>query len=118
MATGSKKPKGRDNTLSALTMAIEGLTLVKEVSTITPAKAAFCSVGIILTTIKVRFLVSCSATSPRFTFSQEFMINEDDYVSLGMYFNDICQILNRGTNGKRLEDLNESAREAVKQLTA
>ena len=45
------------------------------------------------------------------------MINEKDYVSLGLYFNDICQALNRGTNGKRSEDLNESAREAIKQLT-
>ena len=54
---------------------------------------------------------------PRFTFNQDFMINEGDYVSLGLYFNDICQTLNRGTNGKKLEDLNESAREAIKQLT-
>ena len=57
MATDSKKPKGRDWALLALTAAIEFTTFGKEASPIAPAKAVFGPVSIILTTIKVRFFV-------------------------------------------------------------
>ena len=50
---GSRRPKGRENTVSALTTAIDALSLAKEISSITPATAAFGSVNIILTTIRV-----------------------------------------------------------------
>ena len=53
MATGSKQPKGRDGALSTLSMAIEAMNLAKEVSSITPAKAVFGSVSILLTMIRV-----------------------------------------------------------------
>jgi hypothetical protein len=56
MATSSHQPKGRDGTLSALNLAIEGLNLAKEISSVTPAKAVFGSVSVILTVVKVRFL--------------------------------------------------------------
>ena len=45
------------------------------------------------------------------------MINEKDYVELGMNCADICRALDRGTNGKKLDDLNQSARGAMDQLT-
>ena len=45
------------------------------------------------------------------------MINEQDYVDLGLNCADICRALDRGTNGKRLDDLNRSVREAINQLT-
>ena len=53
MATDSQQPKGRDGTISALNMAIETMNLAKEVSSITPAKAVFGSVSILLTMIRV-----------------------------------------------------------------
>ena len=54
MATSSQRPGGRDGTLSALNVAIETMDLA-EVSVIAPAKAAFGSVSVILTMIKVRY---------------------------------------------------------------
>ena len=50
--------KRRDVILSSLNAAIETLNLAKEISSITPAKAVFGSVSVILTTIKVGFLPS------------------------------------------------------------
>jgi len=58
MATNAKtqRPKGRDGVLSTLNVAIEVLNLAKEVSSITPAKAAFGSVSALLTMIRVCLL--------------------------------------------------------------
>ena len=46
-----------DGVVSGLNVAIDALNLAKEVSSITPAKAVFGSVSIILTTIKVSILL-------------------------------------------------------------
>jgi len=57
MADDSKRPKGRDGVLSSLNVAIDGLNLAKEISSITPAKAVFGSAAILLTMIRVNFLL-------------------------------------------------------------
>ena len=54
MTTDPKQSKGRDGALSVLGIAIEGLNLAKEISSITPAKAVFGSASVILAMIKVR----------------------------------------------------------------
>jgi hypothetical protein len=59
MAAESQQPEGRDGVISSLNMAIDVLNLAKELSSITPAKAVFGSVSILLTTIKVRFPLFC-----------------------------------------------------------
>jgi len=60
MEAKSQRPKGRENTISALNVSIEALNLAKEISSITPAKAVFGSVSVILTTIRVSHpLVFC-----------------------------------------------------------
>ena len=46
------------------------------------------------------------------------MANETDYVELGLFCSDICKALERGMNGKRLEDLSQSVCDAINQLTA
>ena len=48
-------PKGRDGVLTALNVAIEGLNLAKEISSITPAKAVFGSASVLLAMIRVNF---------------------------------------------------------------
>ena len=64
----SRRPKGRENTVSALTTAIDALSLAKEISSITPATAAFGSVNIILTTIRVSpLLIFCRPNADRNT---------------------------------------------------
>ena len=56
MATKTQRPEGQDGVLSSLNVAIDGLNLAKELSSITPAKAVFGSVSVLLTMIKVHFL--------------------------------------------------------------
>ena len=53
----------------------------------------------------------------RFTRNQDSMANKSDYVELGLACADVCKALDRGMNGKKLEDLNESVRGAINQLT-
>jgi hypothetical protein len=48
---------------------------------------------------------------------QDFMVNEQDYVELVLNCAEICRALDRGTNGKILDDLSQSVREAINQLT-
>ena len=45
------------------------------------------------------------------------MANDEDYVDLGLCCADICRALDRGMDGKRLDDLSHSVREAINQLT-
>ena len=45
------------------------------------------------------------------------MANEQDYVDLGLSCTDICNALDRGMNGKKLEDLGKSVCDAINQLT-
>jgi len=55
-----RRPKGQDGALSSLNVAIDALNLTKEASDTTPAKAAFDSTSVLLTTIRVSFLVAMS----------------------------------------------------------
>ena len=59
MADESQRPKGRDSVISSLNMTIDGLNLAKEVSSITPAMTVFGSVAILLTMIRIGFLLFC-----------------------------------------------------------
>jgi len=59
MATTSQRPNRRDISLSSLNAAVEALNLAKEVSSITPAKAVFGTVSVILRMIRVSFLLAC-----------------------------------------------------------
>ena len=45
------------------------------------------------------------------------MANKIDYVELGLACAKVCKALDRGMNGRTLDDLNESVREAINQLT-
>ena len=116
MDADSQRQKRRDGTLSSLNVAIEAVNLAKEVSSITPAKAVFGSVSVLLSMIRVR-----SSRSPimysRFTGSQDSMANKTDYVELGLACADVCRALNRGMNGRRLDELSQSVFDAIGQLT-
>ena len=59
------RSKGRDGVLSALNVAIDALNLAKDTSNgIPPAQAAFGSVSILLTMIKVPSLPLCGEELP------------------------------------------------------
>ena len=44
------------------------------------------------------------------------MLNKADYVELGLTCVDVCTALDRGLNGKRLNELNDSVCKAINQL--
>jgi len=115
MDVNSQQPKGQGGALSSLNVAIEVLNLAKEVSDITPAKAAFGSVSVLLTMVRVRS--PNSAMNSGFTSIQDSIINEQEYVELGLSCADICRALDRGLEGKSLNDLSRSVCEAINRLT-
>ena len=45
------------------------------------------------------------------------MANEGDYVELGISCGDICQVLDRGLKGRRVDELNQSVLVAIRNLT-
>jgi hypothetical protein len=45
------------------------------------------------------------------------MVDNPDYVGLGLSCADVCRALGRGINGKRLEELSQSVYDATNQLT-
>ena len=59
MDVNDRQPKRQDNVLSSLNMAIDAMNTAKDALNMTPAKAAFGSVGVILTMIRVGFLSIC-----------------------------------------------------------
>ena len=59
MDTKPKQSKRREDVLSSLNVIIEGLNVAQNLSSITPAKAVFGTVGVILTMIRVSFLLLC-----------------------------------------------------------
>jgi len=55
MTTKSQRPKGRENAVSLLNAAIDAINLAENLSSITPAKAVFGTVNVLLTMVKVCF---------------------------------------------------------------
>ena len=51
------------------------------------------------------------------TWNQDSMANKTDYVDLGLSCANVCKALDRGMNGKNLDDLSQSVRDAIAQLT-
>ena len=45
------------------------------------------------------------------------MVNKTDYVELGLACADVCRALDRGVNGRRLDELSQPVFEAIEQLT-
>ena len=53
----------------------------------------------------------------KFTCVQDSLANKTDYVDLGLACADVCKALDRGTNGKQVDELSQSVFEAINQLT-
>ncbi|KAF9647692.1 hypothetical protein BDM02DRAFT_3261539 [Thelephora ganbajun] len=93
-------PRGRrrGGGLESLNAAMEAMDIAEERSGIAPAKAAFGSVSTLLTKITGS------------------MINDQDYVELGLYCADICEALDRGMNGNGLDELSQSLGETINRF--
>jgi len=57
MNANSQRPKRREVAVSSLNAAIDALNVMGDM---TPIKTVFCSVSMILTMIRVRFLLLCN----------------------------------------------------------
>ena len=55
---------------------------------------------------------------PRLTRTQDTMANKQDYVDLGLSCVDICKALERGMDGRELDELSQSVRDAIDDLKA
>ena len=51
-----------------------------------------------------------------FTRNQDSMANKTDYVDLGLSCANVCKALDRGMNGRRVDELSPSVLEAIQQL--
>ena len=116
MQARSQRSKGQEGALSSSNVAIDAMNLAKEVCGIAPAKAPFDAVSVLLTMIRVRSLTPAVAFHG-FTSTQDSMINKLEYVEVGLACADICRALDRGMDGKKLDELNQSACDAINQLT-
>ena len=45
------------------------------------------------------------------------MINQMEYVELGLACADVCRVLDRGVNRRRVDQLSQSVLRAIEQLT-
>ena len=54
--------------------------------------------------------------SLEFTCNQDSMAYNAYYVDLGLSCADVCRALDRGTNGRRVDELSQSVVEAIQQF--
>ena len=116
MASRSRQQKGRDGVGSSLDVAIQDVNLARDTCDVLPARDAFDSVGTLLTMMEVLLLLFRD-DGLQFTLIQGFTFNTQEYVDLGIYCADVCKALDRGLDGRRLDDLSPSALGAIQQLT-
>jgi hypothetical protein len=112
----AKTQRRRAVTLASLNVSIEAMNLAKEIASITPAKAVFGSVSVILAMIRVSFSSSLSSAAGQCV--QDSMMNRADYVDLGLACADVCKALDRGIKGRRVDEFSQSVLDAIEQLTA
>ena len=117
MDSKSKQSKPRDKVLSSLNAIIEGLEVAEKVSSITPAKVVFSTVHAILTMIRVSVLPLFNDLLRVDKSAQDSMMNENDYVELGLTCNAVCTALDRGLKERRLNELGGSVLDAITELT-
>ena len=58
------------------------------------------------------------ASSFRLTFIQDSFLDKQDYVDLGLSCADVCQSLDRGLDGRELDELDPSVLHAIKGFIA
>jgi hypothetical protein len=121
MASKSKQSEGRDRILSVLDALILALGLARDACGVPPAQIAFGSARILLTMIRVRapgqFCNYKRLAAFLLTLIQDTMVNKQDYVELGKTCAGVCEALNRGLSGRRLDDLSQSVLGAIEKLT-
>ena len=109
-----QRPKDRDGALSTLDVLIQTLNFAKGACGIPPAQVVFASASALLSMIRLH---PTSRRQIATHTTQDTMANDRDYVELGRACGEVCQALDRGLKGKRLDELTQSVLGAVGQLT-
>ena len=116
MASTSRPQKGRDGALSTLDALIQVLSFAKDSCDIPPAQIALGSAVVLLTMIRVRPPLIDEDKLLTYIV-QDTVANDQDYVDLGRACGEVCQALDRGVDGRRLDELSRSVLGAIGQLT-
>ena len=116
MGTNPPRTNGRDRVFLTLDALIPIVDIAKNACVIPPAQVAFDSVSVLLVMIRVRSLTFYRRRLSSHIF-QDSMANEQDYVDLGSTCANVCGVLDRGLNGRQLDELSQSVLEAIQGLT-
>ncbi|KAF9791096.1 hypothetical protein BJ322DRAFT_425458 [Thelephora terrestris] len=98
MASKSQRQKGHDGVPSRLDVAIQLLSGAKDACGAAPAQIVLGSAYVLLAAIK------------------DNVGNKQAFIDLGLFCAKVCGALNRGLNGEKPHELNESAHEAIGKL--
>ena len=118
MTTKSQRPRGQDDALSSLNMAIDALNLAKETTEMELAKTVLGSTSNLLIMIKVGSLPVHVGRLLANGCAQSSSIDKVDYIELGLICASICEALNRGMGRRRVDQLSQSVLQAIKKFVA
>ena len=116
METKLQRPKDSDGALPSLNAAINTLDIAKDKTSVKPVKDVFSSAGILLNTIRVSLIPTNVSRLPADVSTQDSMIKDADCVELGLTCADVCQVLDRRINGRRQEQISQSALQTIERL--
>ena len=117
MTTNPPRTNGRDRVFLTLDVLIPIVDVAKNACAIPPAQVAFGCVSVLLVMIRVCSLIAFYGYGISFHIFQDTMANEQDYVDLGSTCANVCGVLDRGLNGRQLDELSQSVLEAIRGLT-
>ena len=106
MTSKPQRRKGPDGPVSMLNIAMDALNLVKDICAVPPAQATFGFISALLTMVGARTLQSHD-DDPRFHIYSGYYGDRQDYVELGLFRVDVYRALDRGLDGKRLDELSK-----------
>ena len=114
MKSKFQRQKAPEGLLFSLNAAIYTVDQARDTTSVKPAKGAFESASLLLTTIRVRFIPAHVGRS--LTYVQDSTIVEVDCVEVGLTCAEVCQSLDRGIDGGRQKQLSQPVLEAIERL--
>jgi hypothetical protein len=111
-----RRPTGRpDDPRSSLTAAIDALDLARDAMNVEHAKDAFSSASVLLTTIKVSFVLPHAGLLLADA-AQDSMSDKPDCVEIGLACADVCRVLGEGMDGRRADQPSQPVLKAIERL--
>ena len=98
-------------------MFIQALSVAKDSCAIPPAQVAFSSTSALLAIIMVRFPLLCQENFLTHAV-QSTTANDRDYIEPGLVCASACQVIHQALKQVQLDELGQSAIDAIQDLTA